>query len=57
MHVIDDTPDDFHLLELAIYRFKNINMENVRKSSFASIFMQMLHHFQKDELALKVRFF
>lgn len=55
LYTINDTREDFALLELAMDKFKNTEIDNVRRSSIGSIVMRMLHHFQQDELAIKVR--
>ncbi|XP_055315923.1 uncharacterized protein LOC129575838 [Sitodiplosis mosellana] len=53
LHLINDTSDDFALLEKALNKFKNTDIDNVRKVSIGSILMRMLHHFQNNELASK----
>lgn len=54
LHIIDDNDDEFRVLERALDHFKNTTQENFRKSNFGAILMKVLHHFRKDELALKV---
>lgn len=56
LHLIDDTDEDFLLLENALVKFKymNMNTDNLRKVNIGSIVMKIMHHFGRDEYAQKV---
>ena len=54
LHLINDTADDFALLESALNKFKDASIGDVRRVSIGSIVMRMLHHFRNNELASKV---
>ncbi|XP_031634542.1 pentatricopeptide repeat-containing protein 2, mitochondrial-like [Contarinia nasturtii] len=53
MHLIDDTDDDFRLLEQALNKLKSAQTENLRKYAIGRIVMKTLYHFKKDQLAIK----
>lgn len=51
---IDDTKEDFQLMERSLFTLKRLSMENVRTKQIGLILIKMLHHFRKDTLAQKV---
>lgn len=55
MYTIDDTSEDFALLQMALDKFKGTYIDSLRRISIGSTLMRMLHHFRKDELVLKVQ--
>lgn len=54
LHLIDNTDEDFVLLDKAMEKFRNINAEHLGRSNIGNILMKMLHHFRRDESAQKV---
>lgn len=58
LHLIEDTPEDFKLLENIVDKLKsNSNSDILRKSSIGTILMKALYHFKRGDLAEKVIFF
>lgn len=57
LHLIENTDDDFMLLEQALAKFKHFDADNLRKTNIGSILMKVMHHFRRDESAQKVMAF
>lgn len=57
LHLIENSDDDFVLLEQALDKFKHFNTDNLRKSNIGSILMKVMHYFRRDESAQKVMTF
>lgn len=57
LHIIDNTPNDMALVEMALEKFKKVQVENLRKNTIGSLTMKMCYHFGKDDLAQKVDIF
>lgn len=57
LHIIDNTPNDMALVEMALNKFKNVQVQNLRKNTIGSLTMKMCYHFGRDDLAQKVDIF
>lgn len=57
LHIIDNTPNDMALVEMALDKFKNVQVENLRKNTLGSLTMKMCYHFGRDDVAQRVGFF
>lgn len=54
LHLIENTDEDFRLLEQLMEKFKMIDVKNLRNINIGSILMKMLHHFKRDVSAQQV---